>query len=58
MRKLAKDIELEKRKLQQKKLNTNKSPEEKALIEFKLQLEKKKITPEGFFRLCDDTHSK
>lgn len=54
---LTKDIEIEKRRLQNRSTNREKSSEEKAVIELKQRLGKKGITPEGFFRLCDDTYT-
>ena len=43
-------------KVKIKKENT--SPEELALKELKLQLSKKGLTPEAFYRTCDIGHKK
>ena len=48
------EIELQKKNQRKKKV----SSEEMALSELKVQLSKKGITPEGFFRLCDSDYTK
>jgi len=55
IKRLAKDIDNEKSKLASRK-NKGKttSNEEIALQEFKQRLSKKGLTPEAFFRTCDD----
>lgn len=54
MKKLEKDVEKQKARLQ-KKQNKNRSVsnEELALQELKQRLLKKGLTPEAFFRVCD-----
>lgn len=59
MKRLEKDIEVQKQKLQ-KKNDASKgiSNEELALKEFKQRLAKKGLTPEAFFRTCDPGYKK
>ena len=61
MKKLDKDIDMQRIKLNKKKNETQgKGPsrEELALKEFKQQLAKKGLTPEAFFRVCDTGYKK
>jgi len=59
MKRLEKDIEVQKQKLH-KKNDASKgiSNEELALKEFKQRLAKKGLTPEAFFRTCDPGYKK
>lgn len=59
MRRLEKDIEVQKARLA-KKNNASKriSNEEMALQEFKQQLSKRGLTPEAFYRTCDPEYKK
>ena len=57
MKKIGRDIEMEQRRLVNKKkkgAHTN----EQVVVEFSQRLEKKGMTPEGFFRICDSDYSK
>jgi hypothetical protein len=61
MKKLDKDIEIQRMRLNKKK-NAAKgigpSREEMALKEFKQRLSKKGMTPEAFYRICDTNYKK
>lgn len=55
LKRIEKDIEKQKQDLMQKKQRKAKvSREELALIELKQRLSKRGLTPEAFFRTCDD----
>ena len=59
VKKLERDIEKQKAKLLKKnKEKSHISNEEMALQEFKQRLAKKGLTPESFYRTCDDTYSR
>jgi hypothetical protein len=53
-RKIARDAELNRIKIEQKKLRARSSPEQLAIKEFITALKRKaNLTPEAFFRACD-----
>ena len=53
-KKMAKDFEIKKRRLEQVAAKKSQSNEEAVLLEFKQRLQKKGgLTPEAFFRVCD-----
>ena len=56
LKKLEKQVEMEKRRLNLRQSQKAISPEQRALTEFKQQLARKKLTPEAFFRICDDQY--
>ena len=58
MKKLEKDVNVMKAKLESKKNQPLVSNEELALREFKTRLAKKGLTPEAFYRTCDPSYSK
>jgi Ca2+-binding EF-hand superfamily protein len=58
MKKLQKEVERDKAKLARKKNQARASTEQLVLQEFKQRLAKKGLTPESFYRACDDTYSK
>ena len=59
MRRLEKDIEVQKQRLAKKNSAAKRvSNEELALQEFKMQLSKKGLTPEAFYRTCDPKYNK
>ena len=59
MRKLEKEIEVQKEKLARRNMkNKNLSNEEIVLHEFKQRLSKKGLTPEAFYRTCDPEYKK
>ena len=59
MKKLEKDIEKQKAKLEKRNAkNKNVSNEEIALQEFKQRLAKKGLTPESFYRTCDPEYKR
>ena len=58
-KKIAKDAEINRIKLENKKLREKSSPEQLALKEFITALKKKaNLTPEAFFRACDFKYEK
>ena len=58
MKKLQKQIEADKKKLARKKNQARVSTEQVVLQEFKQRLSRKGLTPESFYRACDDAYQK
>lgn len=58
LKKIEKDIAVEKRRLHMKITSKKSSAEQRVMTEFKTRLARKNLTPEAFFRLCDEQYEK